>query len=894
MMAGQPRPTLADYAVIAISPALIMTLVGSLVFFLVEVFYQGGHGSRLSFILALFVLAAVCVARISIEQGRGYAATFALPLGVVVVIAMLRFVQFQGPLAPFSSLVNIGLVGLIWWCADKLTWDCTVIDEQQDMSGQGLMQTLAWENTHVEGGARATGTQVEVEGRVGADANVGGASGGFWQRFDHGRRRPHAPGVWVIYFSLAALPIFGIGQGFLSQSDLASRRYVFQLLMVYLASALGLLLTSSFLALRRYLRQRNMEMPGEIARVWFGSGVIMIVALLLFCTLLPRRNPEYSVAQLSWFARTPDHLPSSRWAWGKDGVPSDRATSASTELASAQSAPRGEARAQADPTRSSPATSATRPQGPGAQSNGAQSNGASGSASSPVQQSAASGTRSQGNVAEGSSSQGSRSQGDHPGSPGAPDSGPSAASRAETTGSLTGGESRLAGSNAEGPTSTRSGTQSSGARDNMTSGSRPPTNPASRPLSSPPPAAADQGRNASSTSPASSPVENRSASGERPASPPARTANESQATPGPPSREGARNDASRSDSAQQTGQRTNEMRDSSAARSQPSADRDPNRSESSPSGNAQSPSSQSPSSPSNNASSRETPPQSAPKSGDAGEKRTEPVRRQPDSQPASTDASAARESANNDTQRSARDADEPSAERFAEPPAEPSSESSAEPSADAKQDREGSNASSQTNESAGKAERSWDLSSWTNQIGPLLGGFFQAMYWLLAAATLAFLAWRNWATLRQACGQFLESLRAWLAWLRGESVPDGTEPAAGAAAAVGRPFRDFRDPFRTGDAQRMSPDQLVSYSFQALEAFCREQGRPRSPDETPLEFAQAVGRQIQRLAQPAVDLAELYNWSAYSGGGLPASARPRLQHFWRCLLTLPPSVAEET
>jgi hypothetical protein len=167
------------------------------------------------------------------------------------------------------------------------------------------------------------------------------------------------------------------------------------------------------------------------------------------------------------------------------------------------------------------------------------------------------------------------------------------------------------------------------------------------------------------------------------------------------------------------------------------------------------------------------------------------------------------------------------------------------------------------------------------------------MYWLLAAAVLAFLAWRYWATVRQAFAQFLESLRAWLAWLRGESAPLTEEPAAGAAKPVGRPFRDFRDPFRTGDAQRMSPDQLVSYSFQALEAFCREQGRPRSPDETPLEFAQAVGRDIQRLAQPAAELAELYNWSAYSGGGLPVSARPRLQQFWRCLLTVSPSAAEE-
>ena len=55
----RPRPTTADYTVIAVSPALIMTLVGSLLFFLVEVFYQGQYEARLQFILAMFVMAGI-------------------------------------------------------------------------------------------------------------------------------------------------------------------------------------------------------------------------------------------------------------------------------------------------------------------------------------------------------------------------------------------------------------------------------------------------------------------------------------------------------------------------------------------------------------------------------------------------------------------------------------------------------------------------------------------------------------------------------------------------------------------------------------------------------------------------------------------------------------------
>ena len=89
----------------------------------------------------MFIMAAVSIARISIERGREYAALFALPLAGVTLFAMFRFVEFSGAFARLSSIFNIGLIAMIWFCADKLTWDCTVIDESQDASGQGLLET---------------------------------------------------------------------------------------------------------------------------------------------------------------------------------------------------------------------------------------------------------------------------------------------------------------------------------------------------------------------------------------------------------------------------------------------------------------------------------------------------------------------------------------------------------------------------------------------------------------------------------------------------------------------------------------------------------------------------------------------------------------------------------
>ena len=47
----KPSKTLADYVTVALSPALIMALVGSLVFFLLEVLYVGQYSERLQWTL---------------------------------------------------------------------------------------------------------------------------------------------------------------------------------------------------------------------------------------------------------------------------------------------------------------------------------------------------------------------------------------------------------------------------------------------------------------------------------------------------------------------------------------------------------------------------------------------------------------------------------------------------------------------------------------------------------------------------------------------------------------------------------------------------------------------------------------------------------------------------
>ncbi|HEX5471588.1 MAG TPA: DUF4129 domain-containing protein, partial [Lacipirellulaceae bacterium] len=129
----------------------------------------------------------------------------------------------------------------------------------------------------------------------------------------------HTPGLWVLYFSLAALPLFGIGQHWIPVTEVGRRRYVFGLLLVYVAAALSLLVTTSFLNLRRYLRQRRVEMPLPIAGTWVGVGAVLIVIVMMLALLIPRPGAEVAVSRVPWQVGSPGGLTASRTSVKRDG-----------------------------------------------------------------------------------------------------------------------------------------------------------------------------------------------------------------------------------------------------------------------------------------------------------------------------------------------------------------------------------------------------------------------------------------------------------------------------------------------------------------------------------------------------------------------------------------------
>jgi hypothetical protein len=308
MAKSRRQKTLTDYAVIAISPVLIMLVVGSLVFFLLEATYTGQWDGRLRWILFWFVFGSVLIARIAIDQSKEYASLYGLVLGGAVALVIFKYVDFV-----FGALC---LLGVVWWCTNKLTWDCTLIDDSDDASGEGLLQaagldqkTGSADNEDVDSSAPESPPEPE-EPPPPAWKSMAWPSIAITD--SDKSDKPHAPGLWVLYFALAALPLFGLGQLLIPAEDVDRRRYALQLLFVYVAASLALLMTTSFLGLRRYLRQRRMQMPESIVGSWLGVGAGLIVLVLGVTILLPRPNAKYSATamldklagndqQASWF-----------------------------------------------------------------------------------------------------------------------------------------------------------------------------------------------------------------------------------------------------------------------------------------------------------------------------------------------------------------------------------------------------------------------------------------------------------------------------------------------------------------------------------------------------------------------------------------------------------------
>lgn len=701
--------TLADYVGIAISPVLIMILVGSLLFFLVEVFYQGNYSGRLHWVLGCFTMGAVALGRVSIEEGKERAVALGIPLGIVTYIALGRFVQFHGGIVGnFSGIINLFLLGLVWWCAHKLTWDCTLIDETQDSSGEGLMQTVGLEEKAAHKDEPEPEKPEEPEGVTARDAKPMS----WWDRFVERQRRPHAPGVWVVYFSLAALPLFGIGQWFIPRADTATRQRAFHLLFVYVASGMGLLLLTSFLGLRRYLRQRRIEMPAPMAGLWIAIGCALIVGLLLAATLLPRPGTGEKVASLPFSIGSPRHE-SSKYAITR-GDPAEED----------KGGPRSGSREDQEEAASEQQS------GEGDSQKGSDSGGQKGEGDS--QKGAESGEqKGEGDSQKGSDSGGQKSEGD------------------SQKGSDSGGQ--------KGEGESQKGSDSGGQKGE----------------------------------------------GE--------------------SQKGSDSGAQKGEGESQKGSDSGGQKGEGESSSQSESGK-----------------------------------QTAGAEGDSEEQGAESDRQEDQSGSRTESETAARDEPSEQAREQEEDRSRPS-RGSSRRQRDRGSDQTETPESETAQDR---------SPRGGPPERPpLDPGALLQTATSWFGALFKWLMIALLVGVIGYFLWRSRAEVLQAIRDFFDGLRQFWQRLFGARSAAAAETSPEEAGPKGpRPstFSDFTDPFAAGTAEGYSPDQLVRYTFDALEAWARDHGWPRGPEQTPHEFANDLGTRVEPLAEDVRRLADLYCRVAYA------------------------------
>jgi hypothetical protein len=279
MARNRRRGTLVDYLVAAIEPALIITMVGSLMFFLLDMWYDGPVIDRLRWILFWFVLGIVLITRVSMQIGTNLALGYGVALGGAVALVASVLAGFQPAL--------LVIMGVVWWATHRLTFDCTLLDEDQD-AGVGLLQEAGLDGESVAEPIPPTPAPTEHDPAA-MDASLL-PHHPWWKPGKQDSveaRRPNPPGTWLIYFALASLPLFALGQWFVPAVQEERRTGLFVYFLAYISSGMGLLLATSFLNLRRYLRQRKLTMPGAMTATWLSTGAIMIIGLTLLAAVLP-------------------------------------------------------------------------------------------------------------------------------------------------------------------------------------------------------------------------------------------------------------------------------------------------------------------------------------------------------------------------------------------------------------------------------------------------------------------------------------------------------------------------------------------------------------------------------------------------------------------------------
>jgi hypothetical protein len=168
-----------------------------------------------------------------------------------------------------------------------------------------------------------------------------------------------------------------------------------------------------------------------------------------------------------------------------------------------------------------------------------------------------------------------------------------------------------------------------------------------------------------------------------------------------------------------------------------------------------------------------------------------------------------------------------------------------------------------------------------SRVGSEIGSLFKMLFYGALALLLCFVAWTYRHQILQALADILNQLRALFGGKRALAAADGRDAATFKAPPVS--FSEFRDPFSTGEHSRMSPEELVHYTFAAFEAWAGDRGRTRTPDCTPHELVGLVLDPESAMYEQARQLVRLYGEMAYASRRIPRESAGELAALWQMM-----------
>jgi hypothetical protein len=170
-----------------------------------------------------------------------------------------------------------------------------------------------------------------------------------------------------------------------------------------------------------------------------------------------------------------------------------------------------------------------------------------------------------------------------------------------------------------------------------------------------------------------------------------------------------------------------------------------------------------------------------------------------------------------------------------------------------------------------------------SRVGSSVGNLLKLLFWAVLVIALVYFGWKHREQVMAAAKQLIEEFRNLLARLFGGSREPVAPNEGGPQVArdTHKPFSSYHDPFTSGSADRCSMEQLVRYTFEAMEAWGRERGRPRQYEQTPLEYAQRLAVDHPSLGVAAQQLADLYSRVAYGRERISRDRARVIQQLWR-------------